>query len=53
MLTGEAFTIPDDLPANDPFRQGRDELVEAYEEVNGQKPNIFAAHLRDSTVLRR
>ncbi|SFQ32926.1 hypothetical protein SAMN05216330_12714 [Bradyrhizobium sp. Ghvi] len=28
-------------------------MVEAYEEVNGRKPNIFAAHLWDSTVLRR
>lgn len=53
IFTGEAFTIADDLPANDPFRQARDELVTAYEKVNGQKPNIFAAHLWDAVTLFR
>ena len=51
VFTGEAFTIADDLPANDPFRQARDELVAAYEKVNGSKPNIFAAHLWDAVTL--
>jgi branched-chain amino acid transport system substrate-binding protein len=51
VFTGEAFTIADDLPPNDPFRQARDEFVSAYEKVNGQKPNIFAAHLWDAISL--
>lgn len=53
VFTGEAFTIADDLPADDPFRKVRDELLSAYEKVNGQKPNIFAAHLWDSVALLR
>jgi branched-chain amino acid transport system substrate-binding protein len=51
IFTGEAFTIADDLPANDPFRQARDEFVSSYEKVNGQKPNIFGAHLWDAIAL--
>jgi branched-chain amino acid transport system substrate-binding protein len=51
IFTGEAFTIADDLPANDPFRQVRDEFVSSYEKVNGQKPNIFGAHLWDAVTL--
>jgi len=51
VFTGEAFTIADDLPADDPFRKVRDELLSAYEKANGQKPNIFAAHLWDSMAL--
>ncbi|MBR0696944.1 ABC transporter substrate-binding protein [Bradyrhizobium lablabi] len=51
VFTGEAFTIADDLPPNDPFRKVREELVSAYEKVNGQKPNIFAAHLWDAIAL--
>ncbi|QPF83546.1 ABC transporter substrate-binding protein [Bradyrhizobium genosp. L] len=53
VFTGEAFTIADDLAPNDPFRQARDELVAAYEKVNGAKPNIFAAHLWDAITLFR
>lgn len=51
VFTGEAFTIADDLPPNDPFRQARDAFVSDYEKVNGQKPNIFAAHLWDAISL--
>ncbi|MBR0933172.1 ABC transporter substrate-binding protein [Bradyrhizobium jicamae] len=51
IFTGEAFTIADDLPANDPFRQARDEFVAAYEKVNGSRPNIFGAHLWDAIAL--
>ncbi|WGR95641.1 ABC transporter substrate-binding protein [Bradyrhizobium sp. ISRA443] len=51
VFTGEAFTIADDLPANDPFRQVRDAFVSSYEKVNGQKPNIFGAHLWDAIAL--
>ncbi|MCA6123926.1 ABC transporter substrate-binding protein [Bradyrhizobium sp. WSM 1704] len=51
VFTGEAFTIADDLPASDPFRQAHDELVSAYQKVNGAKPNIFAAHLWDAVTL--
>ncbi|MDI4236624.1 ABC transporter substrate-binding protein [Bradyrhizobium sp. Arg237L] len=51
VFTGEAFTIAEDLPANDPFRLVREELVSAYEKANGQKPNIFAAHLWDAVAL--
>ena len=51
VFTGEAFTIAADLPANDPFRQAPDEFVSAYEKVNGQKPNIFGAHLWDAVAL--
>jgi branched-chain amino acid transport system substrate-binding protein len=53
VFSGEAFTIADDLPADNPFRRARDEFVSAYEKVNGQKPNIFAAHLWDSIALLR
>ncbi|MFB9265398.1 ABC transporter substrate-binding protein [Bradyrhizobium erythrophlei] len=51
VFTGEAFTIAQDLPANDPFRQVREEFVASYEKVNGGKPNIFAAHLWDAIAL--
>ncbi|KWV52919.1 branched-chain amino acid ABC transporter substrate-binding protein [Bradyrhizobium macuxiense] len=51
VFTGEAFTIADDLPANDPFRQVRDEFVASYEKVNGSSPNIFGAHLWDAIAL--
>ncbi|WP_454624037.1 ABC transporter substrate-binding protein [Bradyrhizobium cenepequi] len=51
VFTGEALTIADDLPTNDPFRLARDEFVSAYEKANGQKPNIFAAHLWDAVAL--
>jgi branched-chain amino acid transport system substrate-binding protein len=29
----------------------RDEFASSYEKVNGQKPNIFAAHLWDAIAL--
>jgi branched-chain amino acid transport system substrate-binding protein len=51
VFSGEAFTIADDLPPNDPFRLVRDEFVSSYEKVNGQKPNMFAAHLWDAISL--
>jgi len=51
VFTGEAFTIAEDLAAEDPFRKVREELVSAYEKANGAKPNIFAAHLWDSVAL--
>lgn len=51
IFTGEAFTIADDLPANDPFRQVRDEFVSSYEKANGASPNIFGAHLWDAVTL--
>src|SRR6201996_3835404 len=35
VFAGEAFTIADDLPQNDPFRLIRDEFVSSYEKVNG------------------
>ena len=51
VFTGEAFTIAKDLPPNDPLRAATDEFVSAYEAANGQKPNIFAAHLWDAVAL--
>jgi branched-chain amino acid transport system substrate-binding protein len=51
VFSGEAFTIADDLPPDDPFRRVRDDFVSAYEKVNGQKPNMFAAHLWDAVAL--
>jgi branched-chain amino acid transport system substrate-binding protein len=50
-FSGEAFTVADDLPQNDPFRLVRDEFVSSYEKANGQKPNMFAAHLWDAVTL--
>ena len=51
VFSGEAFTVADDLPQNDPFRLVRDEFVSSYEKANGQKPNMFAAHLWDAITL--
>src|SRR3954471_7493253 len=48
---GEAFTIAADLPTRDPFRRSTEEFVTAYEAANGQKPNMFAAHLWDVVAL--
>jgi branched-chain amino acid transport system substrate-binding protein len=53
VFSGEAFTIADDLAPNDPLRQARDEFVSNYVKVNGQKPNIFGAHLWDAVALLR
>jgi branched-chain amino acid transport system substrate-binding protein len=51
IFTGEAFTVSADLPADDPFRRATAEFISAYEAVNGQKPNMFAAHLWDAVAL--
>ena len=51
VFTGEAFTIAKDLPPNDPLRAATEEFISAYEAANGQKPNIFAAHLWDAVAL--
>jgi branched-chain amino acid transport system substrate-binding protein len=51
VFTGEAFTIAEDLPSDNPFRRVREEFVSSYEKVNGGKPNIFAAHLWDAVAL--
>jgi branched-chain amino acid transport system substrate-binding protein len=51
VFSGEAFTVADDLAADNPFRRVRDEFAASYEKVNGQKPNMFAAHLWDATTL--
>lgn len=51
IFAGEAFTISADLPPDDPFRKTTEAFVAAYETANGQKPNIFAAHLSDSIAL--
>jgi branched-chain amino acid transport system substrate-binding protein len=51
VFSGEAFTIADDLASDDPFRRARDEFVAAYERANGNKPNMFAAHLWDAMTL--
>jgi branched-chain amino acid transport system substrate-binding protein len=53
VFSGEAFTVADDLAQNDPFRLARDEFVSSYEKTNGQKPNIFGAHLWDAVALFR
>ncbi|WP_407123275.1 ABC transporter substrate-binding protein [Bradyrhizobium sp. STM 3561] len=51
VFAGEAFTIAADLPSGDPFRRATEELTAAYETANGQKPNLFAAHLWDVIAL--
>lgn len=51
IFSGEAFTVADDLPTDNPFRRVRDEFAVAYEKMNGQKPNMFAAHLWDAITL--
>ena len=51
VFSGEAFTVADDLPPDNPFRLVRDEFVTSYEKANGQKPNIFGAHLWDAIAL--
>ncbi len=51
VFAGEAFSIADDLPVEDPFRRAHDEFVAAYQAANGDKPNIFAAHLWDTVAL--
>lgn len=51
VFAGEAFTIAEDLPSNDPFRKATEEYVAAYQAANGQKPNLFGAHLWDVVAL--
>lgn len=51
MFAGEAFTIAEQLPADDPFRRATEEYVAAYQAANGQKPNEFGAHLWDVVAL--
>jgi branched-chain amino acid transport system substrate-binding protein len=51
VFAGEAFTIAADLPVGDPFRRATEEYVTAYEAANGQKPNMFGAHLWDVVAL--
>ncbi|WP_249157518.1 ABC transporter substrate-binding protein [Bradyrhizobium sp. KB893862 SZCCT0404] len=53
IFAGEAFTIAADLPPQNPFRLATEEFAKAYEAVNGQKPNLFAAHLWDVVALIR
>jgi branched-chain amino acid transport system substrate-binding protein len=51
VFAGEAFSIADDLAAEDPLRRAHDEFVAAYQAANGDRPNIFAAHLWDTAAL--
>lgn len=51
IFAGEAFTIAADLAQGDPFRRTTETFVAAYEAANGQKPNIFGAHLWDAVAL--
>jgi branched-chain amino acid transport system substrate-binding protein len=51
MFTGEAFTIAQDLAANDPFKKPTEEYVKAYQAANNQAPNIFGAHVWDVIEL--
>jgi branched-chain amino acid transport system substrate-binding protein len=51
VFAGEAFTIAQDLPANDPFRKTTEAYVKAYQAANNQAPNIFGAHVWDTMVL--
>jgi len=51
IFAGEAFSIADDLAAEDPFRRANDAFVAAYQAANGDRPNIFAAHLWDTVTL--
>jgi branched-chain amino acid transport system substrate-binding protein len=53
VFAGEAFTIAGDLPPESPFRRATEEFVTAYQAANGQKPNLFAAHLWDVVTLIR
>ena len=51
VFAGEAFSIAADLPAEDPFRRSTEEFMAAYKAANGEKPNMFAAHLWDTVAL--
>jgi len=47
-FAGEAYTVRDDLPADDPLRKVAASYVDAYKAVHGEAPQIFGAHLYDS-----
>jgi branched-chain amino acid transport system substrate-binding protein len=48
VFAGEAYTVRDDLPADDPLRKVASSYVDAYKAVHGEAPQIFGAHLYDS-----
>lgn len=48
IFAGEAFTVREDLDANDPLRKVANSFVDAYKAVHGEPPQIFGAHLYDS-----
>jgi hypothetical protein len=52
-LPGKRSRSPTILPSDDPLRCVRDDLLSAYEKVNGHKPNMSAAHLWDAIALIR
>jgi branched-chain amino acid transport system substrate-binding protein len=51
VFAGEAYTIADDLDANDPFRKVTSAYVDAYRASQNQPPVIFGAHVFDSMQL--
>jgi len=51
LFAGEAYTIADDLDANDPFRKTTGAYVAAYRASQEQPPVIFGAHIFDSMQL--
>jgi branched-chain amino acid transport system substrate-binding protein len=51
VFAGEAYTVTDDLDANDPFRKVTSAYVDAYRASQNQPPVIFGAHVFDSMQL--
>jgi branched-chain amino acid transport system substrate-binding protein len=51
VFAGEAYTVADDLDANDPFRKVTATYIDAYRASQNQQPSIFGAHLFDSVQL--
>lgn len=51
IFAGEAYTVADDLAADDPFRRITQTFIEAYRKNVGQPPVIFGAHVFDSMQL--
>ncbi len=51
IFAGEAYTVSDDLAADDPFRKVTQAFIEAYRTNVGQPPVIFGAHVFDSMQL--
>ncbi len=51
VFAGEAYTVADDLDANDPFRRVTSAYVDAYRASQNQPPVIFGAHVFDSMQL--